>query len=112
MLGFPLPVRLRKSRRGTRGRDGVRAPPNQSGPLVSAATSDREPAGGFGCSRVVMRPPPGRWMLAMCLAVCSIGSRALIDSTDTGRWRVGALWSADDHDASEQPHPSWPIARL
>jgi hypothetical protein len=44
-------------------------------------------------------------MLAMCLAVCSIGSRALIDSTDTGLWRVGALWSADDHDASEQPHP-------
>ena len=98
MLGFPLPVRLRKSRQ-------VAQP---SGPLVSAATSDRAPAGEFGGSRLVMRPPPGRWMLVMGLAVCSIGSGPF-DSTETGRWRVRALWSADDHDASG--HLDWRVLR-
>ena len=64
------------NRVGVRGTRRGALPQTSLAPVVSAATSDREPAGGFGCSRPVMRPPQGRWLLVMCLAVCSIGCGA------------------------------------
>ena len=94
MLGFPLPVPLRKSRQMTQTRGPPLGERGNFGPRAS---------GWIWLLAAGRATAPGRSMLAMCLTVCSIGSGAF-DSADTGQWRVGALWSADDDDASGHPH--------